>query len=96
MKNLAASFNQTFFLTQGTCPRSLSNRTGDYIGAQTDPSDFRSFWFAGERATNIGGACQWETRIIGVNPGSGIINFDPQLTGEPDAIEALASGVPVD
>jgi hypothetical protein len=38
-------------------------RAGDYIGAQTDPADFRSFWLAGERASAIGGVCQWKTQI---------------------------------
>ncbi|HEV8309824.1 MAG TPA: hypothetical protein VGW35_19345, partial [Methylomirabilota bacterium] len=54
-------------LTVGTCPQT-TRRTGDYIGAQRDPVDNRSFWFAGERATVIAGACQWQTRIIRVTP----------------------------
>jgi hypothetical protein len=54
-------------LTVGTCPQT-TRRTGDYIGAQRDPVDNRSFWFAGERATVIAGACQWQTRIIKVTP----------------------------
>ena len=88
MKALGSPPEPILPITSGTCSQTLSNRTGDYIGAQTDPTDFHRFFLAGERATVIGGACQWETRIIGVNPGFGIINFDPQLTGEPDAIEA--------
>ncbi|HEV8307287.1 MAG TPA: hypothetical protein VGW35_06425 [Methylomirabilota bacterium] len=51
----------------GTCPQT-TRRTGDYFGAQLDPSDLASFWFAGERATTIGGRCQWEMRIIRVSP----------------------------
>jgi hypothetical protein len=54
-------------LTVGTCPQTTP-RTGDYFGAQLDPVDLRSFWFAGERATVIGGACQWEMRIVKVSP----------------------------
>ncbi|HEV8676968.1 MAG TPA: hypothetical protein VGX21_23270 [Methylomirabilota bacterium] len=54
-------------LTVGTCPQRTA-RTGDYIGAQRDPVDNRSFWFAGERATTLGGVCQWQTRIIRVTP----------------------------
>jgi hypothetical protein len=54
-------------LTVGTCPQTTP-RTGDYFGAQLDPVDLRSFWFAGERATVIGGSCQWQMRIIKVSP----------------------------
>jgi hypothetical protein len=51
-------------LTLGTCAQTRSDRTGDYLGAQTDPSeDFRSFWVAGARATTINGICQWQTWI---------------------------------
>jgi hypothetical protein len=49
------------------------SRTGDYIGAQTDPSDFQSFWLAGERArmTPADEACVWRTRIAKVTPDTG-------------------------
>jgi hypothetical protein len=43
-------------------------RTGDYTGAQTDPDDQTSFWFAGERANTINGTCQWQTVIGSVTP----------------------------
>jgi hypothetical protein len=55
----------TFSITSGTCAQPF-NRTGDYIGAQTDPTDFRSFWLAGERATTVTGTCKWQTQIIRV------------------------------
>jgi hypothetical protein len=42
-------------------------RAGDYIGAQTDPGDFFSFWLAGERATKIGSGCMWQTQILHSN-----------------------------
>jgi hypothetical protein len=58
----------SFFINSGTCAQTLSDRTGDYIGAQTDPSDFTSFWLAGERATTISDSCQWETQIIKLVP----------------------------
>jgi hypothetical protein len=53
----------TFAITNGTCGQPF-DRTGDYIGNQLDPSDLRSFWLAGERATIIGGSCRWQTQII--------------------------------
>ncbi|HEV8676966.1 MAG TPA: hypothetical protein VGX21_23260 [Methylomirabilota bacterium] len=52
-------------LTVGNCPQT-TNRTGDYFGVQPDPVDLQSIWFAGERATVVGGRCQWEMRIIKV------------------------------
>ncbi|HEV8714582.1 MAG TPA: hypothetical protein VGX03_17355 [Candidatus Binatia bacterium] len=63
-----ARFVSPSALTTGTCPQERSNRTGDYIGAQTDPANFTSFWLAGERATTIAGECQWQTQIIKVDP----------------------------
>jgi hypothetical protein len=69
VKNLAATtFGSGVALTSGTCPQELSERTGDYTGAQTDPADFTSFWLAGERATLIAGECQWQTQIGKVLP----------------------------
>jgi hypothetical protein len=99
MKALGSPPEPILPITSGTCSQTISNRTGDFIGAQTDPTDFHSFFLAGERATTIGGTCQWQTRIIGVSTGFGIINLGPQQaapTGEPEAIEAPAPGVPVD
>lgn len=59
-------------LTTGGCQQ-LVVRTGDYSGAETDPTDLKSFWLSGERARRIreleGNPCLWETRIIRVTPG---------------------------
>jgi len=62
-KNLAdLVFEAPAPITDGTCSQTLTNRTGDYVGAQTDPAGV-TFWVAGERATMIGGACVWQTWI---------------------------------
>lgn len=63
-------------ITTGTCAQT-TRRTGDYMGAQTDPSDIRSFWLTGERATLIGGACQWEMQVIKVDTGVDVTNLNP-------------------
>jgi hypothetical protein len=65
----ANAFVSTFFITSGTCGQPF-NRTGDYIGAQTDPSDVTSFWLAGESATTFSGSngCKWQTQIIKLVP----------------------------
>lgn len=52
-----------FLINSGTCAQPFT-RTGDYVGAQTDPLDFLSFWLAGERATTITGTCKWQTQIV--------------------------------
>lgn len=40
------------------------NRTGDYVGAQTDPVDDISFWIAGEYTGTVGRlGCDWRTRV---------------------------------
>jgi hypothetical protein len=71
MKELAATrFESATANTVGTCPQIVSNRTGDYIGAQLDPSDLLSFWVAGERATTLNALCQWQTQVQKVVPGS--------------------------
>lgn len=76
MKDLASTlFEAASPVTVGTCAQTLSSRTGDYMGAQTDPSDFQSFWLAGERATSIAGSCQWQTSVIKVTPGTEIVNL---------------------
>jgi hypothetical protein len=56
-------------LTTGSCAQTLSNRSGDYVGAAVDPSTHRRFWIAGERATTIAGLCQWQTQVGEVDPG---------------------------
>jgi len=65
--NLASPF------ATGTCAQTISDRTGDYSGAHTDPSNFTDFCFAGERVTTISGTCQWQTQITCVRPGSDVI-----------------------
>jgi hypothetical protein len=47
---------------------STTARSGDYSGAQTDPSDSNSFWLAGERSTTISSSCQWDTRVVRLVP----------------------------
>lgn len=65
-------FGPVVWLNPGSCAyQAVDNpagRTGDYVGAQTDPSDMTSFWLAGERATAIGGHCRWQTRVLQVAP----------------------------
>jgi hypothetical protein len=58
-----AANSAPFPITTGTCAQPLTT-TGAYMGAQTDPSDFLSFWLAGERATLVTGTCKWQTQII--------------------------------
>jgi hypothetical protein len=102
IKDLASpDFEPISSLTTGTCAETLTNpdRTGDYVGAQTDPSDFHSFWLAGERATSVGGTCQWQTQIIKLVPSSGTTSLSP-LSEEPQTTEATtnenATGEPKD
>jgi len=43
------------------------NRTGDYVGVQTDPADNLGFWIAGEYTGGVGRlGCDWRTRIARV------------------------------
>lgn len=60
-------------ITTGTCAQTLSNRTGDYVGAQTAPNT-RTFIVAGQRVTPIANVCQWQTQVISVDPGFDLIN----------------------
>ena len=40
------------------------NRTGDYVGVQTDPAGSLDFWIAGEYSGQVGRfGCNWRTRI---------------------------------
>lgn len=66
----AADFGPLKRLKRGTCPLDdfnedlEANRTGDYVGAQTDPLDDVSFWIAGQYPAEIpGSGCEWKTRI---------------------------------
>jgi hypothetical protein len=71
IKNLSENtFTTRRSLTNGTCQQ-VVERTGDYLGAEVDPVDLRSFWLSGERARPIaefGPECLWETHIIRVQP----------------------------
>lgn len=73
-----AFFTSILPLTTGTCAQTASDRSGDFVGAQTDPSDSRTFWIAGERAAVIGGSCQWQTQIGHVDPGFNVSGFHPE------------------
>lgn len=64
----SASFESLTKLINGRC--SLDNfdgrvnRTGDYVGIQTDPADDLSFWIAGEYTGNVGRlGCNWRSRV---------------------------------
>lgn len=62
-------------LGAGTCPRQEAFprvRSGDYVGAQTNPNDFLTFWISAEYATiypppPAGNACTWSTNVLQVN-----------------------------
>jgi hypothetical protein len=63
--SVSTSFGVSQAIAVGNCPQPLS-RTGDFIGIQTDPFDFVSFWVTGERALSIGVGdfpCEWQTQI---------------------------------
>jgi hypothetical protein len=54
-------------LLSGTC--STSARTGDFVGAQTNPADGTTFWLATEAASPVSAQnCQWRTSIFKVSP----------------------------
>ncbi len=67
----APGFDAPRNLGNGNCPlENLSadgsvNRTGDYVGLQTDPLDDLGFWFTGELpgAVGFGFGCDWKTKI---------------------------------
>lgn len=65
----AERFDPARALQLGQCPLddvdgSGRNRTGDFIGIQTDPGDNRTFWIAGEYAAEQGViGCSWSTAI---------------------------------
>jgi hypothetical protein len=62
-------FTQTFAFAPGTCAQTTTNRTGDYVGAQADPSN-TNLWVAAERATTVTGlsGCNWSTRVARITP----------------------------
>jgi len=66
-------FDNVRRLRKGTCDidnvdSSDRNRIGDYVGAQADPADERSFWVAAEFSDNmpLAGGCSWNTRAARV------------------------------
>ena len=52
-------------LAKGRCNSQGVDRTGDYVGAQTDPLDDLTFWIAGEFSKRVAGlsGCSWSTQI---------------------------------
>jgi hypothetical protein len=62
-----ALFAPATVFAAGSCTRP-GNQVGDYVGAQTNPNDLTSFWFAGESASTAGGSCTWKTQILQVTP----------------------------
>jgi hypothetical protein len=69
IKNINGGWTPVLSYAAGTCalpatpPSTTTARSGNYSGAQTDPTDVRSFWLAGEQAVTISGSCQWRTRM---------------------------------
>jgi hypothetical protein len=65
-------------LTSGTCTLNdlegqftdkVRNRTGDYTGAQTDPSDNSTMWLAAQFSKkDATGKCEWGTTVVKVRP----------------------------
>jgi hypothetical protein len=73
IKNVNANWIGVQTYAPGNCsyppdaPSTTTARSGDYNGAQLDPSA-TGFWLAGERARTISGSCQWATQIARLNP----------------------------
>ncbi|MFQ5742015.1 MAG: hypothetical protein ACE5HV_00320 [Acidobacteriota bacterium] len=72
MKKGASKFDTIKFLARGKCSSQAIggggfNRTGDYVGAQPDPSNNRQFWIAGEFSKRFGSHCDWFTKIAKVS-----------------------------
>lgn len=63
----AAQFLPVRRLAEGNCGRIASTRSGDFLGAQVDPGDLRTFWLAGERAWALP-SCAWQTWIARTDP----------------------------
>jgi hypothetical protein len=54
-------------ILSGTC--SANSRTGDFVGAQTNPADGTTFWLATEAAFPASSQnCQWRTWIVKATP----------------------------
>jgi hypothetical protein len=67
-KAVNAAWSASLTYASGNCSYTgATARSGDYSGAQLDPS-LTGFWLAGEQAITIGGSCQWQTRVARLNP----------------------------
>lgn len=69
IKNVNAGWTGVQTYAPGSCSYAGGGtfRSGDYSGAQLDPSLF-GFWLAGEQAVTLSGSCQWQTRIARLTP----------------------------
>lgn len=69
IKNVNANWTGVQTYAPGSCSYTGGGtfRSGDFSGAQLDPS-LAGFWLAGEQAVTLSGSCQWQTRIARLNP----------------------------
>jgi hypothetical protein len=69
IKNVNANWTGVQTYAPGNCSYTGGGtfRSGDFSGAQLDPSLF-GFWLAGEQAVTLSGSCQWQTRIARLDP----------------------------
>jgi hypothetical protein len=70
IKNPFAGWTGVSQYAPGFCSYTTTSRTGDYSGAQTDPTNLNTFWLGGEQATAVPGlnGCNWATRIAQLVP----------------------------
>lgn len=66
-----SEFDAVRLLVRGKCPIESfdgygRNRTGDYVGAQTDPAGNLAFWIAAEFPDRFASECRWKTRVARV------------------------------
>jgi hypothetical protein len=67
-KVVNANWSGVLTYAPGNCSYTgATARSGDYSGGQLDPG-LTGFWLAGEQAITIGGSCQWQTRVVRLNP----------------------------
>ncbi len=65
MRSLADEFDAVKAVFKGKCPTEFGDpevRTGDYIGAASDPST-DDVWISGEFGAKVSGLCGWNTKI---------------------------------
>lgn len=69
IKSVNAAWTGVQTFASGSCSYTGGGtaRSGDYSGAQLDPS-LTGFWLAGEQTTTLNGTCQWQTRVARLNP----------------------------